>query len=148
MTRNELFADPLFAKFFTNFHVGTNLVVAYNERKKTMHFLYTVGRDEPKSYVRSPGLSLSSILQRSKITSLFRLRRRDPPSLVPLEFNASSTSHRFPSSSRITRLWLFVNSEVLRYVSIIRGGGRFWKLPQLRHRLSSSRKAAVSSVSI
>jgi len=95
------------------------------------------------------GNVLSSIVQRSRTTSVFRLPcPAGLPSPVSEEFKASRTSHLLPLSSTITRLWPCVRLDASRYVSMTIGGGWLSKLPQVFHINKSSRKSSISSVSI
>lgn len=59
----------------------------------------------------------------------------------------SSTSHRFPCSSKITKLWLLVRPVPSKYVSMMRGGGRLSVASQVLQVHSCSRRASVSSSS-
>lgn len=108
-----------------------------------------VGSIGPKSSL-SCAVVLRSIRHLSSMTSV--PRRVGPEGWSePDESDdarASATSHLFPCSSTTTRLWLVASSEVSRYTSIINGGGRLSKLPQVFQVRSSSRKSSKSRVSI
>lgn len=113
------------------------------DRKRTMLFLYTVGNMEPRS---ADGLvvdSPNSIFHRSRmISSDFDWWGLE--GCVRKASSESCTSQRFPFSSRITRLWLFVRPLVSKYISMSRGGGRLSVASQVRHIRSCSRRMSVS----
>lgn len=117
------------------------------DRNRTMLFLYTVGKMEPKSAGGLLEDSSNSILHRSKMIA-------SEPDWYGLEAWAlrkaasdSSTSHRFPFSSNITKLWLFVRPLPSKYVSMMRGGGRLSVASHVLHVHNCSRRASVSSSS-
>jgi hypothetical protein len=130
-----------------NFQAGRNLEYVNKDRKRTMLFLYTVGRMEPRSAGGLLEDSPNSILHRSKMiaseSDWYGLEGWEPRRAV----SDSSTSHRFPFASRITKLWLLVRPVPSKYVSMMRGGGRLSVASQVLQVHSCSRRASVSSSS-
>lgn len=112
-----------------------------------MLFLYTVGKMEPKSAGGLLDDSPNPILHRSKMISSesdwYGLGAGAPREAA----SDSCTSQRFPFSSRITRLWLFVRPFVSKKVSMMRGGGRLSEASHVLHVRSGSRRTSVSSTS-
>lgn len=112
-----------------------------------MLFLYTVGKMEPRSAGGLLEDSPNSIFHRSKMiaseSDWYGLEGWEPRRAA----SDSSTSHRFPCSSKITKLWLLVRPVPSKYVSMMRGGGRLSVASQVLQVHSCSRRASVSSSS-
>jgi hypothetical protein len=127
-----------------NFQAGKNLEYVNNDRNRTILFLYTVGSRDPSSAVGLLVASPSSILHRSRMTSSVPWGYACEPAPRDTAIE-SCTSQRFPFSSKITRLWLFVSPEASKYVSMMSGGGLFVEASQVRHVHNCSRRRSVSS---
>jgi hypothetical protein len=95
---------PLAKDCWENLQAGTRRVMAKRDLKNTILRLYITGRIGPKSSGSFGGVPLSSIVQRSRMTSVTRsCDLVELPSLDESdEFRASSTSSLLPLSSTTT----------------------------------------------